>query len=274
MASLCPACKHETITSVIPIQGQRYAVCAGCQTVYLDLPKGAEAGGRGPGGRPIWRSGPALGDHQRQQLAAILARAEQREGRALVVEKSGRRAMVGTFDLPDAVPGLQAVATAGTEVRLSELPQAVKQAAGRQGPCAAAVVAGALERLADPDPLFEALAGAIGPKGRLLLVTPNAAFARIAANARRRQSRQLDDALGEVLDPGSRKLVCSVAGVTALLRRHGFGLVRVRPAAVTPLAGTAGAFQVAVYAAFSVLQAIRPMMVLSHYMVCIAQREG
>ncbi len=274
MASFCPACRNHTISGLTPIHGQRYATCASCRSFYLDVPvdRAQSDGLRGGSGR--WRPGPALGEHQRRQIAGLLARSACASGTILVVEKSGRRAMVGLADALAGAEGLKTAVSAGKESRLPDLPQAIGMAVASGERPAAAVVAGTLERLADPDPLLQALAGGLEPGGLLCLVTPNAAFARMVLGMRRRNSAQLDEALGQVLDPGSRKLLCSVSGLRAMLARNGFDMQRVKAAVPTPLSGRGSLFQAAAHTAFTCLQLLRPQLVLSHYIVCLARTEG
>lgn len=274
MATLCPACQHDTISEIIPVQGQRYVTCSACRTIYLSTPGETQQGETARGGRGAFRSGPVLGDHQRAQVAAVLRQSRVTDGRALVVEKIGRRAALATLELSDVEGGLRAAAAEGAETRLADLPDAVVKLARSRGPFAAAIVAGALERLAEPDALLSALGEAVRADGALVLVTPNAAFARLVLSMARRKSRQLDEALGEVLSPAARKLLCSVQGVRSLLVRHGFTPGMVRPAAVTPLAGPVRLFQSVADAAFRAVQAVRPGVVLSHYMVIVGRREG
>jgi len=274
MATLCPACQHDTISEIIPVQGRRYATCAACRSVYLNMPREPQQGQAIVGGKGAFRSGPALGDHQRTQIAAVLRQRRLADGRALVVEKAGRRAVLGMLELADVESGLRVVAAEGAETRLVDLPDAVVKLTRGKGPFATAIVAGAVERLAEPDALLGALSEAVRADGALVLVTPNAAFARLVLGMARRKSRQLDEALDEVLNPAARKLLCSVQGARSLLGRHGFSLDLVQPAAVTPLPGPGRAFQAVAHRVFQAIQAVRRDAVLSHYMVLVGGREG
>jgi len=274
MASFCPACRNHTISGLTPIHGQRYATCASCRSIYLDVPRDEARSDGLAGGSGRWRPGPVLGEHQRRQIAGLLARLGHASGSILVVEKSGRRAMVGLAEAAAGAEGLKKAAFEGKETKLLDLPGAVGKMVSAGGRPAGAVVAGTLERLTDPDPLLQAIAGGLEPGGLLCLVIPNAAFARMVLGMRRRNSAQLDEALGQVLDPGSRKLLCSVSGLRAMLARNGLDMQRVRAAVPTPLAGRGSLFQAAAHTAFTCLQLLRPQLVLSHYIVCLARTEG
>jgi SAM-dependent methyltransferase len=226
----CPACggalaDWRSVPSAEPELGPRRfellrcRVCASAVTAGEPLPEFHDAGAYG-GGTPrlhaLARRVLARFDRRRLELVRELAQPPARlldagAGRGRFVA-AARAAGYDAFGIEPSVRGTEAAAALGVDVRRAGLEDAEIE----QGSVDAATLWHVLEHLDEPAPALDRLHGWLRPGGGLLVGVPNLAS----------WQARLGGARWYHLDVPRHRIHFTPAGLSALLGRHGFQVVR------------------------------------------------
>jgi len=239
MAFQCPACSHDQVSTVVPAGDCRYALCAACASLYLHpMPDGGEGLPSGAASIAGWAERQVIGRLRR------LGPAVRRVG----ANVSGR-ALCEAFELH----------TLRADARTAHVFDAI-------------VLMQAIDRSAEPGCTVQALRRMLAPGGTLLVLTPNALFARgvLALKSRGRPAR---DDIGDILRPATRKVIYSARGITCLLQRNGFDQIGIRAAAPDLSGSTPRWLPVGLYLMSRAVQTLAPRTFLNHAMICSATRK-
>ena len=246
MSSDCPACDNQGITTLVPADDYRYVCCSACRSLYLD-----------PMPDPQPREGdehpPTISDAVQRQVAHLLRRAS-----------ADPEARVGTNST---------CGHAATEAGLNWVPFGPKPPDGSDAQFDAVVLSNFIERQASPAAAVASVRRGLRPGGAIVLITPNANFARIVLALTRRSSRPGTPSPRAILDAPRRTVIFSPHGLRALVESQGFGVVHLGARARGGAGHGADRLEMGIHALSQAVQLLLRRVILNPSMVCLARRE-